>query len=1319
MLPPACCPARGQRRSTAAQFQVDNTARAATSGGTDAAKEARNSEVVMDSQGNFFVVWESYSDTDTILNANGTTTISGSYGVFYSEFNAAGTAVAAATGEANQIFASPDFTGSQVNPSVGVDANGNFTVAWDGNGAQPAATDTGTLTPSSVTTPDSLGVWIRTFNATTGATSVESLVNSTVGGDQKFPTVAMTPNGQAIVVWQGNGVGDPNGIYFRRYPAAISTAGPTITNVAVSGVSIPVNTSASATVTVGAAVALPIVPPATVATGDTQTITITAPAGVTGPLSGTFQLTTNSTVTVAGQTVVGQSAPIAFDSTNLTTAAANLQAALTVLFPASAPTVVSVPSAVAGTYTLQVTWTNLVNVINTAVAAIYPPAIVPTVSNTIVVTFGENMMTSGPDSVTNPKNWTLTTNGAPVTGGISSITYQLNPADNKYEATLTLGASLSSGSTYTLTALAPTYVNGVYQSGLRNAAGNPLYRSAYLPNGANVVRQFLVQVTIPAVIGFSSVDASLNYTPIGTSVPQPVTTLAVNFNENMSNKSATDVNSVTNLANYSLTLGGVPVAFSSVTYAANTVTGIYEATLTLASPLAAGTYTFTVSNNLQDTFGNPMASGYTDTFSVVGTPTQGPTVLGTYNLTAPAVRQLVNNGTVLNTTVSQMVVAFSEAMSNKGPTDPNSVTNPANWSLSVGGATVANGISSISYDPVAHEATLTFNAGTGAAAVPLGSGNYVLTAKGTIEDSYGNALAGNGAGVNGVNFTRSFSVKIDTPINITAPTGNSPVVASDANGDVVVAWVSYGQNGDAATDGNIYAQLYTKLGQPVGTQILVNSFTTGTQIDPAVAMNAGGTFVVAWSGEAADGSMGVSARAFNVAGTPLGDQFLVNQFPNNDQSAPSVAINAAGNVVITWTSYSQSPDTGYNGIWARSFNILQGPPAATNAEFLVNTSLAYNHDDSSVAMAANGNFTVVWQSFGQDGSDWGVFGQRFNSADAKLGGEFQVNTYTTDKQMLPKVAMDANGDTVITWESFGQDGSGWGIYARRYSPAGVALDAADVQINQHTLNYQMTPDVGIDGNGNYIITWSTYGQDNTGNPVNLGYDIYARQFNANGTNYVDPTTGTTGEFIVNATVLGDQVSPAIAVDPNHDYAIVWVGPSTTVAGSTAIFGYFNDPAPPTGPAISGVVVAPLASPPVLTWSAADPSGVGAMTLLVDGKAVSTIYGPYGSNTNANFAGLLPTGLAVGSHTYVIQAADLASTPLSSQFSGTFVVPAPEHGPNHQRRGRGPRGQHARDHLVGCRTPRAFPRYRCKSTARRSPRSTAHTARTGPRCFPRG
>ena len=61
-----------------------------------------------------------------------------------------------------------------------------------------------------------------------------------------------------------------------------------------------------------------------------------------------------------------------------------------------------------------------------------------------------------------------------------------------------------------------------------------------------------------------------------------------------------------------------------------------------------------------------------------------------------------------------------------------------------------------------------------------------------------------------------------------------------------------------------------------------------------------------------------------------------------------------------------------------------------------------------------------------------------------------------------------------------------------------------------------------------------------------------------------------------------------------------------------------------------------------------------MTLTIDGKAISAIYGPYGSSISANYAGAIGT-LAAGTHTYVITATDKATPPASSQFSGSFVV----------------------------------------------------------------
>ena len=102
-------------------------------------------------------------------------------------------------------------------------------------------------------------------------------------------------------------------------------------------------------------------------------------------------------------------------------------------------------------------------------------------------------------------------------------------------------------------------------------------------------------------------------------------------------------------------------------------------------------------------------------------------------------------------------------------------------------------------------------------------------------------------------------------------TQDRPAVAMDAKGDYVVVWESIGQDGDAPTDGNIWAQRFNVYGQPQGTQILVNNVTLGSQIAPAVAMDSFGDFIVAWSGAGAagDDQSGVYARAFNSRAAPM------------------------------------------------------------------------------------------------------------------------------------------------------------------------------------------------------------------------------------------------------------------------------------------------------------------------------------------------------------------------------------------------------------------------------------------------------------------
>jgi hypothetical protein len=219
----------------------------------------------------------------------------------------------------------------------------------------------------------------------------------------------------------------------------------------------------------------------------------------------------------------------------------------------------------------------------------------------------------------------------------------------------------------------------------------------------------------------------------------------------------------------------------------------------------------------------------------------------------------------------------------------------------------------------------------------------------------------------------------------------------------------------------------------------INSFTSGYQNLPVVASDAIGNFVVAWDSDGQDGSgYGIFGQRFSAAGAPLGAEFQVNTFTTGNQVAPYVASDDGGNFVVIWMSRGQGGDD----VFGRRFSAAGAP---LGAEFQVNTFTAtFVFSPPAIASDASGNFVVVWSSLGQDGSDWGVFGRRFSATGTPRGAEFRVNASTTDAQVGLYVASDASGNFVAAWQSPGQDGSDYGIFAQRFGglhPAALAVDS--------------------------------------------------------------------------------------------------------------------------------------------------------------------------------------------------------------------------------------------------------------------------------------
>ncbi|HEY1066947.1 MAG TPA: hypothetical protein VGE52_12580, partial [Pirellulales bacterium] len=251
-------------------------------------------------------------------------------------------------------------------------------------------------------------------------------------------------------------------------------------------------------------------------------------------------------------------------------------------------------------------------------------------------------------------------------------------------------------------------------------------------------------------------------------------------------------------------------------------------------------------------------------------------------------------------------------------------------------------------------------------------------------------------------------------------------------------------------------------GEPVGTEFQINTFTNSPQqtfneSPGAVASDSNGNYVVVWASDLQDGSgFGVYGQRFNSSGVAQGAEFRVNSSTIGDQKWATVAMDSSGDFVVTWTSAGQ--DGGGYGVFAQRYNAAG---VALGGEFQVNTTVASDQKWSTVAMDSTGNFVITWTAVGQDGFGQGVYAAQFTAAGVAVGGEFRVNTVTVGNQQRSAVAMDADGDYAIVWQSYGQDASSYGIFGQRYSKSNVPV-GAEFQVNTTTTSQQIGPSIAMD-----------------------------------------------------------------------------------------------------------------------------------------------------------------------------------------------------------------------------------------------------------------
>lgn len=257
---------------------------------------------------------------------------------------------------------------------------------------------------------------------------------------------------------------------------------------------------------------------------------------------------------------------------------------------------------------------------------------------------------------------------------------------------------------------------------------------------------------------------------------------------------------------------------------------------------------------------------------------------------------------------------------------------------------------------------------------------------------------------------------------------------------------------------------------------------------------------------------------------PVGGELTVAPSSEAVHQRPAVAAGASGNFVVVWQVYAGVAE-GWD-VLARLFDRSGAP---LGPAIVVNSTTAGCQLSPAVAADSAGNFVVVWQGEGQDGSGWGVFGRRFTWEGVALGGEIAITGTTAGDQRSPAVARHPLGSFLVLWqsESTSPDGNSWGVFARGFDSAGNAV-SPEFLVNGTVAGAQVSPDVTFLGGSapRYAAVWQSQGQDGS------GAGIYRRTFALDG-------SAASSEERVNTSAEGSQARPSVAADASGNFIVIW------------------------------------------------------------------------------------------------------------------------------------------------------------------------------------
>jgi hypothetical protein len=395
----------------------------------------------------------------------------------------------------------------------------------------------------------------------------------------------------------------------------------------------------------------------------------------------------------------------------------------------------------------------------------------------------------------------------------------------------------------------------------------------------------------------------------------------------------------------------------------------------------------------------------------------------------------------------------------------------------------------------------------------------VVTATLRYYDLYQTDVSGNP--ISGQGFSKTLSFTVTSEVSNALTLGNdirvntfttdnqsSASVARLSTGNLAVVWQSASQGSKSpATNSGIYGQLLSSAGAAVGSEFVIsNAGATVDETSPVVTALNAGRFAVAYLTKTGTASASVGYRIIEANGT-VGSQLLANATATDDKNSPSITTLTDGSFVIAWASAN-------GDIRARNFTAAAGAPVAADVLF-ADGAVAGGYF-TSVAALSSGSYAVAWadgaageikfrvnggstvstgiisayfagprlagltgggfvlasESYNSGTNLSQIEAARYTNSGTIQGAKFQVNTVSTGNRYAASIAALTGGGFVIGWSAESGDFELNGLFGRRYTSAGAAVDTSEFQVNQHRAGDQSYPAMTAMPNDAFATVWT-------------------------------------------------------------------------------------------------------------------------------------------------------------------------------------------------------------------------------------------------------